>query len=146
MDKCADITSAKMRDNKPKSVWVDTWKQLDKIDYRKETSEIIRHKIENDGAIIIVQSRICALNSYVDQKELFTLLHIDGTWLIDKLIVGDEVLEEQLDLLLPTHITPPCFPPQAGEGDPFPPLAKADRGGDWVLFSSPPAISGRPQS
>ncbi len=101
MDKCADITTAKMRDNKPKSVWVyDTWKQLDKIDYRKETSEIIRHKIENDSAVIIVQSRIYALNGYVDQKELFTLLHIDGTWLIDKLIVGDEVLEEQLDLLL----------------------------------------------
>lgn len=100
MDQCGDITTAKMRDNKPKSVWVyDTWKQLDKIDYRKETSEIIQQKIDADIAIIVVQSRIYALDGYVDQKELFTLLNIDGTWLIDELVVGDEVLEEKHERL-----------------------------------------------
>ena len=100
MDQCGDITTAKMRDNKPKSVWVyDTWKQLDKIDYRKETSKIIRQKIDADMAVIVVQSRIYALDGYVDQKELFTLLNINGTWLIDELVVGDEVLEEKLQQL-----------------------------------------------
>ena len=100
MDQCGDITTARMRDNKPKSVWVyDTWKQLDKIDYRKETSEIIRQKIDADIAVIVVQSRIYAIDGYVDQKELFTLLNIDGTWFIDELVVGDEVLEEKHEQL-----------------------------------------------
>ena len=96
MDRCANITTIAMRKGKPKSVWVyDTWKQLDKLDYQKETSEVIQEKIDGDVAIIVLQSRIYAVDGYVDQKELFKLVNINGEWLIDDLIVGDEVLEEE---------------------------------------------------
>ena len=95
MDICANLTTAVMRKGKPKSVWVyDSWKQLNTLDYRKEESQIIQQKIDGNTAVIVLQTRIYA-DGYVDQKELFKLIRVDGEWLIDELIIGDEVLEEE---------------------------------------------------
>lgn len=95
MDLCGDITTAKMRDDEPITVWIyDTYKQLKRIGYKKETSEVIEEKINGDVARVGVQSRIVAGGIYSDQKELFILQRIDDKWLIDNLIVGDEQLEE----------------------------------------------------
>ena len=95
MDQCANLTTAAMRKEKPKSVWVyDTWKFLNAVEYRKEESEVLQEKIDGDAAVIVLQTRIYA-DGYVDQKELFKLIQVDGEWLIDDLIVGDEVLEEE---------------------------------------------------
>lgn len=96
MDACGDITTANMRDNKPKSVWVyDSRKILNGLEQRKDSSEIIKEKIDGDTAMIIVQSRIYTVGGYADQKELFALVKVDGVWLIDDLVVGDEILEDE---------------------------------------------------
>lgn len=100
MDACADVTTARMRDDKPKSVWVyDTWKKLNRLGYRKETSAVLQEKIDGDTAVVVLQTRIYADDVYSDQKELFTLMRVDGVWLIDALRVGDEILETQPEQL-----------------------------------------------
>ncbi len=96
MDQCGEIVTAKMRDDKPISVWVyDAWKALDRIKYRKEQSEVLKEEIDEMTAIVVLQARIYALDGYVDQKELYRLWKIDGEWFIDGIIIGDEILEEE---------------------------------------------------
>ncbi len=100
MDRCGAITTAKMRDNKPISVWVyDLWTKLHRIGYRKKKSELLKEKIDGTSAIIVLQARIDALDGFVDQKEMYKLIKIDDQWLIDDLIIGDEILEEELEEL-----------------------------------------------
>ncbi len=96
MDLCGEIVTPKMRDEKPISVWIyDAWKALDRIKYRREKSEVLREEIDEMTAIVVLQARIYALDGFVDQKELYRLLKIDGKWFIDGIIIGDEILEEE---------------------------------------------------
>lgn len=96
MDTCAEIVTVGFRNNKPKSVWVyDTWKALNKAQYRKESSEVLRQKIDGDTAYVILQTRIDTAGGFADQKEMYTLLKVDGVWLIHDLRIGDEFLEEE---------------------------------------------------
>ncbi len=100
MDRCGPITTAKMRNDKPESVWVyDVWKDLHRAEYRKEGSEVLKEEIGGEAAIIILQTRIYAMDGYVDQKEMYKLIKVEGEWLIDELVIGDEILEEDLEEL-----------------------------------------------
>lgn len=100
MDACADVTTANLRDDKPKAVWVyDTWKHLTRLGYRKEQSDVLQEKIDGETAVVMLQTRIYAIDAYSDQKELFTLIRVDGVWLIDDVQVGDEILEKRPEQL-----------------------------------------------
>lgn len=98
MDEIADYTTAKFRNNKPKSVWVvDTWRALNKLKYGHTNSKVVDSKIANDRAIVLVDSKITTAAAGAKQKEVFTLTKEGGRWLIDDLIVMDE--EVDLDKL-----------------------------------------------
>lgn len=95
MDQCGPITTAHMRDDAPITVWVyDTYKGLKRLGYKVETSEVLEEKINGEVALVAVQTRSVAGGIYADQKEILTLRRINGKWLIDDLIVGDEQLEK----------------------------------------------------
>ena len=45
MDEAADVTTAKFRDDKPKSVWVvETWETLNAIKYAHKSSKVVARR------------------------------------------------------------------------------------------------------
>ncbi len=100
MDEIADITTPKFRENKPKSVWVmETWKALKKIKYERLGSSIIKTKVKDNRAVVILQASIRAIAGEVDQKEIYYLVKDGDKWLIDQLIVTEEEIDtDKLEL------------------------------------------------
>ena len=100
MDEIADITTPKFRKNKPKAVWiVDTWKALQKIKYGRLGSSIIKTKVKDNRAVVILQVSIRAIAGEVDQKEIYYLIKDGDKWLIDELIVTEEEIDtDKLEL------------------------------------------------
>jgi len=94
MDEIANYTTAKFRDNKPKSVWVvDTWKTLKKIKYEKLNSSVIDTKVKGDRAVVVTEGKIKTMVGETAQKEIFYLVKKGERWLIDQLIVTDEEID-----------------------------------------------------
>jgi len=94
MDDVADYTTAKFRDNKPKSVWVvETWRALKKLKYGRKAGKVIDSKIAGDKAIVLIDSEITTAAADVKQREVYTLTKEGGMWLIDDLIVMDEEID-----------------------------------------------------
>jgi hypothetical protein len=100
MDEVANLTTAKFRDNKPKSVWVvDTWNTLNDIKYERLASSMVNSKINEDKAIIVYEVKIKTAAGETSQKELYFLLRENEKWLIDDLVVTDEEIDlEKLEL------------------------------------------------
>ena len=96
MDKTADIITEKMRDGLPRTVWVyDRWKTMNEIEYKRLNSEILEVRKKNDKAVICMNSTISAGGTESNQKEIYTLVNRNGTWLIDSLKVTDEKLDSE---------------------------------------------------
>ena len=91
MDKTADIITEKMRDGLPRTVWVyDRWKTMNEIEYKRLHSEILEVKKKNDRAVVFMNTTISAGGTESSQKEIYTLVNRNGTWLTDSLKVTDE--------------------------------------------------------
>jgi len=104
MHEIADYTTPGFRDNKPKSVWVvDTWKSLNKLKYKRLNSSIISSKVNDDEAIVIMESKIKTAAGEAIQKEVYYLVKEGKRWLIDELVVADEEIDQD--------IPPPCCLP-----------------------------------
>jgi len=72
MDEIAEHTTAKFRDNKPKSVWiVDTWKTLRQIKYQRLNSSVIVYKVKGGRAVVVAEARIKTVAGEAVQKEIF---------------------------------------------------------------------------
>ena len=96
MNRSADIITKKMRDGLPKCVWVyDRWKTMNEIEYKRLKSEILQVKKKDDKAVVCMNSTISAGGSEANQKEIYTLVNRNGTWLIDNLKVTDEKLDSR---------------------------------------------------
>ena len=96
MDRTAEIITEKMRDGLPKCVWVyDRWKTMNEIEYKRLKSEILEVKKKNDKAVVCMNSTISAGGSEANQKEIYTLVNRNGTWLIDSLKITDEKLDSR---------------------------------------------------
>ena len=96
MDEIAAYTTSQFRENKPKSVWVvDTWKTLQEIQYERLNSSVIHSKIKDNKAIVIVEAKIKAVAGEVTQREVYYLVKVRETWLIDELVVTDEEIDPE---------------------------------------------------
>lgn len=94
MDDVADYTTAKFRDNRPKSVWVvDTWRAMKRLKYGSKAAKVVDSKIAGDKAVVLIDSEITTAAADVKQKEVYTLTKEGGMWLIDDLIVMDEEID-----------------------------------------------------
>jgi hypothetical protein len=94
MDEIADYTTARFRNNKPKSVWVvDTWKALKKLKYEKLESKAIDSKTKGSKAIVIVEAKISTGAGEATQKEIYYLIKEAERWMIDELVVTDEEID-----------------------------------------------------
>ena len=92
-------TTARFRDNKPKSVWVvDSWKALQKIKYEKINNSILDSKVKDVKAVVIVKAKIRTAEGEASQKEIFYVLKEEERWLIEELIVTDEIDLEKIKL------------------------------------------------
>ena len=59
MDEAADVTTAKFRDDKPKSVWVvETWKKSNAIEYAHKSSKVVATKVKDRKAVVLVDAEI----------------------------------------------------------------------------------------
>ncbi len=91
MDETADYTTEDFRDNRPKSIWVvDTWRTLQRIEYRRLHSSIVGSKIKDNRAAVILNARIATSAGETNQKEIYYLIKQGQKWLIDRLQVTDE--------------------------------------------------------
>lgn len=94
MDDAADFTTAKIRGNKPKSVWVvETWKALNEIEYSHKPSKVIEAKVKDDKAVVLVDAEITTAAGDSKQVEIFVLVKDGDNWLIDDLVVADEKVD-----------------------------------------------------
>jgi hypothetical protein len=91
MDETADCTTEDFRDNRPKSIWiVDTWRALQRIEYRRLHSSVVGSKIKDNRAAVILNARIGTAAGETNQKEIYYLIKQGQKWLIDRLQVTDE--------------------------------------------------------
>lgn len=91
MDRIAPRTTARFRGNRPVSVWVvETWRQLNTIDYKRLRGVISRTKTDQDRAAVIVNATIATRAGKTIQKEIYYLIKRNNAWLIDELDVVDE--------------------------------------------------------
>ncbi|NVM20834.1 MAG: hypothetical protein HWN68_03520 [Desulfobacterales bacterium] len=96
MDEIVDYTTEHFRANRPKSVWiVDTWKALQRIDYRRLHGSVIDSKLADDRAAVILDAKIGTAGGETKQKEIYYLIKEDQKWLIDQLRVADEEIDEE---------------------------------------------------
>jgi len=94
MDEAADVTTAKFRDDRPKSVWtVETWEKLKAIKYAHTHSKVIGSKVKDRKAVVLVDAEITTVAGDTKQKEIYTLLKEGASWLIDTLVVTDEKID-----------------------------------------------------
>lgn len=91
MDKITDLTTARFRENRPGAVWVaKIWKVLDNLKYKRLSSVIIESKIEQNNALVVLESEIQTKAGETLQKEIFYLIKEKGRWLINELVVADD--------------------------------------------------------
>jgi hypothetical protein len=94
MDAIAEFTTPAFRNNKPRSVWVmDTWKALNKIQYKRQKSIVMDTRFENDRAVVILDATIMTAAGNTQQKEIFYLVKENNRWLIDDLMITGENID-----------------------------------------------------
>ncbi|MDM8552686.1 hypothetical protein QUF72_21575 [Desulfobacterales bacterium HSG2] len=100
MDSITELTTANFRDGRPGSVWVvETWESLNKIKFKRVSSELQTCRITHGKAVIILQTRISTLVGYADQRDVYFLVRENGLWKIDDLKVTDEEVDVKKLLL-----------------------------------------------
>lgn len=91
MNKAAKLTTLAYRGNKSEAAWAkDKEKNLESVQYKRLDGRILRQKIDNGKAQILVQAQVETVDGKVSQKELYLLKQSDSRWLIDKIIVRQE--------------------------------------------------------
>ena len=91
MDEIKDLTTARFRKNRPGAVWVaKIWKVLDNLEYKRLSSVIIESKIEQNSALVVLESEIQTKSGKTLQKEIFYLIKEKGRWLINELVVAND--------------------------------------------------------
>ena len=98
MDQAAKHTTAKFRNDKPKSVWVqETWNALNELKYGHKDSSVIDTKVGDEKAVVVVDAKITTVAADARQKEIYILVKQEDRWLIDELILSDEKVQVDLD-------------------------------------------------
>jgi uncharacterized protein YchJ len=98
MDEIGPYTTENFRDNMPITVWVNkTWNNLKKFGYNKVEFKLldVEYNDLKDHAKVTAAARIKTEACTATQKEIYLLIKEGDYWLIDDLIVTDEVLDEE---------------------------------------------------
>jgi hypothetical protein len=97
MDEIGPYTTENFRDNMPITVWVSkTWNQLNQFGYGKIDFKLldIEYNDLKSHTKITVATKIKTEVGSATQKEIYLLIKDGDYWLIDELIVTDEVVDE----------------------------------------------------
>jgi hypothetical protein len=98
MDEIGPYTTANFRDNMPITVWVNkTWNDLKSYGYEKEDFKLLDIEYDdlNNHAKVSVATKINTEACTATQKEIYLLIKDGDYWLIDDLIITDEVVDEE---------------------------------------------------
>ena len=91
MDAIAGRTTARFRDNRPRSVWVlDTWRTLHQLAYERLDATISGVKTDGDKAAVVLTATIGTHAGRTTHKEIYYLIKKSEAWLIDELEIIDE--------------------------------------------------------
>jgi hypothetical protein len=99
MDEIGPYTTANFRDNMPVTVWVNkTWNQLKQFGYEKVDFKLldVEYNDLKDHAKVTIATKINTEACTATQKEIYLLIKDGGYWLIDDLIITDEVVDDEV--------------------------------------------------
>jgi hypothetical protein len=98
MDEIGFYTTPNFRDNMPVTVWVNkTWNSLKKFGYDKIDFKLLDAEYNDlkDHAKVTAAAKIETEACAATQKEIYLLVKDGDYWLIDDLIITDEVVDEE---------------------------------------------------
>ena len=91
MDRASDFTTLEFREGMTKKDWASRYSEIIKaIGYKHMGGEVIAELTEDTRSMIVMNSKIMTVAGGVDQVEIYELLRIGGTWLINNITVKEE--------------------------------------------------------
>jgi hypothetical protein len=99
MDEIGPYTTGHFRDDLPISVWISkTWDELKSYGYKKTKFKLLEKEYSEDKnhIKITVAAKIETDVGSAAHKENYFLIKEAGFWLIDELIVTDEIVDEEV--------------------------------------------------
>ncbi len=89
--RAAAMTTKQYRSGQSEEAWVETFGPfLDYVKYKHLGGELISEHTEAHKARIVLKSTVDSVNGPVAQHEIYDLVKIDGTWLVDYIDIKDE--------------------------------------------------------
>ena len=99
-DNAAELTTVRLRRGMTKKAWAkDRYRKLRDIGYKHLGGKFLGEKIRNDGleAMVVLRAKIDSIVGISEQTEVYILTLEDGKWLIDEVIVRDEIDADELE-------------------------------------------------
>lgn len=99
MDEIGPYTTENFRNDLPITVWVNrTWNTLNQMEYEKTAFKIleIEYNENKDAVKITVATKLNTAAASATQKEIYLLIKKEDYWLVDELIVSDEILDDEV--------------------------------------------------
>ncbi len=98
--KASELTTLRLRDGRTKEAWTEeTSIPLKQMEYKHLGGKVIGDTIKRGKteAVVVLRSTIDSIVGKSEQTEIYILVLEDGKWLIDEVIVKDEVEIEELE-------------------------------------------------
>lgn len=96
MDQAATLTTLRYRKGRTAQQWAAvTQQQLSQLGYQHLDGKVVKETIQSNQAIVTLSAHISTKIGIVQQTETYTLLMEGQQWLIDRLVVSDEVLPRE---------------------------------------------------
>ena len=94
MDEIGPYTTAGFREDRPMSVWVMwAWQTFKQLGYETVRYEILGSKVAGRKAVVVTSTTIRTKDGEAEQNGIFYLRKQDSGWLIDELVVTDEIVD-----------------------------------------------------
>jgi len=91
MDSASDFTTLEFREGMTKKDWAARYSEIIKaIGYKHMGGEIIAELTEETKSMVVMKAKIMTVAGGVNQVEIYELLKLGGTWLINNITVKEE--------------------------------------------------------
>ena len=96
MAQAAPLTTLRYRKGRTAQQWAEATQQtLSQLGYQHLGGKVVKETIQGTQAIVTLSARINTKLGVIQQTETYTLLLEGQQWLIDRLVISDEVLPKE---------------------------------------------------
>jgi len=112
-DRAAAMMTTRYRGGMSEAEWVDVYQPaLEAVRYKHLGGTLIRVDEDAHKAKVVLKSIVDSINGPVVQHEIYDLVKVDGTWLLDFIDIQDEHFDAARDSTPTQRIDPrPSTPP-----------------------------------